>query len=80
VIQYPAGQKPAARLVGAVLPGATLQQVNGLPRLRILLGTTGHAVTRGSPGPARRPKASQPSASQPGGSQKTAAQDACRRG
>jgi LCP family protein required for cell wall assembly len=83
VIQYPAGQKAAARLVRHVMPGATLQQVSGLPRLRVLLGTTGHAVTGGSPGPARRPNASQPSASQPsasqpGADQKTAAQDACR--
>jgi LCP family protein required for cell wall assembly len=79
-IQYPAGQKAAAQLVRAVLPGATLQQVNGLTRLRILLGATGHAVTRGSTGTAARPNASKPGASQQGAGQKTAAQDACRRG
>jgi LCP family protein required for cell wall assembly len=75
VIQYPAGRKAAAQLVRAAMPGATLQQVNGLARLRILLGTTGHAVSRRSPGTVV-PR----NASQPGAGQKTAAQDACRLG
>jgi LCP family protein required for cell wall assembly len=76
VIQYAAGQQAAARLVGEVMPGAALQQVMGLPRLRILLGTTGHAVTPGSLGvTTQRPDASHPTATQ-----KTAAQDACRPG
>jgi hypothetical protein len=72
LIQYPAGQRAAALLVAQVMPGAALQQVNGLPRLRIVLGRSGHAVTAGSP--------SQPgsSPSPPPGPQKTAAQDACR--
>jgi LCP family protein required for cell wall assembly len=77
VIQYPAGQNAAAQVVRAAMPGATLQQVNGLARLRILLGTSGHAVSRGT---ASRPNASKPGASQPGAGQKTAAQDACRPG
>jgi LCP family protein required for cell wall assembly len=76
VIQYPAGQKAAAHLVGQVMPGAALQQVNGLARLRIVLGSSGHAVTARSPSPASRPS---PSQSSPPGPQKTAAQAACRR-
>jgi LCP family protein required for cell wall assembly len=81
VIQYPAGQKAAARLVGRVMPGAALQQVNGLPRLRILLGQNGHAVTAPSQGTLGQRNSSQPGSSQNSspGQQKTAAQDACRR-
>ena len=75
VIQYPAGQRAAARLVGQVLPGATLQQVNGLPRLRIVLGRSGHTVT--APSAAGRPASS---LSPPPGGQKTATQAACRNG
>jgi LCP family protein required for cell wall assembly len=75
VIQYPAGQRAAARLVGQVLPGAMLQQVNGLPRLRIVLGSSGHAVT--VPSAAGQPGSSP---SPPPGTQKTAAQAACRNG
>jgi LCP family protein required for cell wall assembly len=77
VIQYPAGQRAAARLVAQVLPGATVRQVNGLPRLRIVLGRSGHAVAARSPGTASQPVSSQ---SPPPGPQKTAAQDACRKG
>lgn len=75
VIQYPAGERAAARLVGQVLPGATRQQVNGLPRLRIVLGRSGHAVTAPS-------AAGQPGSipSPPPGAQQTAAQAACRNG
>ena len=76
VIQYPAGQKAAARLVGQVMPGAALQQVNGLPRLRIVLGRSGHTVTARSPRTASQPSSGQ---SSPPGPQKTAAQAACRR-
>jgi hypothetical protein len=81
VIQYPAGQKAAARLVGRVMPGAALQQVNGVPRLRILLGQNGHAVTAPSQGTLGQRNSSQPGSSQNSspGQQKTAAQDACRR-
>jgi LCP family protein required for cell wall assembly len=75
VIQYPAGQRAAARLVGQVLRGAVLQQVNGLPRLRIVLGSSGHAVT--VPSAAGQPGSSP---SPPPGTQKTAAQAACRNG
>jgi LCP family protein required for cell wall assembly len=81
VIQYPAGQKAAAQLVGRVMPGAALQQVNGLSRLRVVLGQNGHAVTAQSP-PAPRPRNSAPpgsSQSSSPGQPKTAAQDACRR-
>jgi len=70
VIQYPAGRKAAAEVVGQVLPKAALQQVNGLPRVRLVLGQEDHTVASAAkhppsrtPGPAR---------------QKTAAQDACR--
>ncbi len=76
VIQYPAGQKAAAHLVGQAMPGAALQRVNGLPRLRIVLGQNGHAVTASSPSTPSQPSASQ---SPPPGQQKTAAQDACRK-
>lgn len=71
IIQYPAGQKPAAQLVQQVLPGATLQQVNGLPRLQVVLGLTGHVVTT-APGASPSPRAS------PGSNGSTAAQYACR--
>jgi hypothetical protein len=72
LIQYPAGQKASAQLVGQVLPGATLQQVKGLARVRILLGQNNHVV---STPPSSKP--STPSSpGQPG--QRTAAQDACR--
>jgi LCP family protein required for cell wall assembly len=81
VIQYPAGQKAAAQVVAQVLPGATLQQVSGLARLRIVLGQNGHAVTAPSPGPAGRARTSPPGSGQSPapGQQKTAAQDTCRR-
>jgi LCP family protein required for cell wall assembly len=75
VIQFPAGQRAAARLVAQVMPGATLQQVNGLPRLRIVLGSSGQAVT--APSAAGRPGSSP---GLPPGAPKTAAQAACRNG
>jgi LCP family protein required for cell wall assembly len=70
LIQYPAGQEAAAQLVGKVLPGATLQQITGLQRVRILLGQNNHAVQSATPA------APSPSASP--AQQRTAAQDACR--
>lgn len=76
VIQYPAGQKAAARLVRRVMPGAALEQVNGLARLRIVLGRRGHAVTVQPPSTPGQPRSGQ---SPSPGQQKTAAQDACRR-
>ena len=72
VIQYPAGQKTAAQLVGKVIPGSTLQQVNGLPRVRILLGQNNHAVQSATPS-----APSTPSQSASPVQQRTAAQDAC---
>jgi LCP family protein required for cell wall assembly len=68
LIEYPAGMKPAARLVHRVMPGATLRQVRGLQRIRILLGSAGYQVT--VPG----------SATSAGGTaaRRTAAQAACR--
>jgi LCP family protein required for cell wall assembly len=73
VIQYPAGQKAAAQLVGTVIPGATLQQAKGLQRVRILLGQDNHTVQSAAPSPS-----STPSQSASPGQQHTAAQDACR--
>jgi LCP family protein required for cell wall assembly len=73
LIEYPAGQQPAAQLVRQALPGSALQQVSGLPRIRIVLGQNGHSVT--SPTSSAAQPSSQTSA--PAGS-KTAAQDACR--
>jgi hypothetical protein len=53
------------------MPGTGLQEVKGLPRVRILLGSNNHAVqsaTTGASSPSRKPSP---------GQQKTAAQDAC---
>jgi LCP family protein required for cell wall assembly len=79
VIQYPAGQQAAAQLVGTVLPGASLQQVKGLSRVRILLGRSDHTVDSAALGAASTPSApsSTPSQSPSPGQQRTAAQDAC---
>jgi hypothetical protein len=76
VIQYPAGQQAAAQLVGTVLPGASLQQVKGLSRVRILLGRTDHTVNSAAPSAASTPSAT-PSQSPSPGQQRTAAQDTC---
>jgi LCP family protein required for cell wall assembly len=73
VIQYPAGQKAAAQLVAAAIPGATLLQASGLQRVRILLGQDNHSVQGTSPS-----SSSTPSQGVPPGQQRTAAQDACR--
>ena len=48
MIQYPPGHQAAAKLVHRYLPGATMQQVTGLAKIRILLGTSGYTVTSGS--------------------------------
>jgi LCP family protein required for cell wall assembly len=72
VIQYPAGQQAAAQLVQKAMPGAGLQQVKGLARVRILLGTNNHTVSA--------PTTSTPSTPSQSASpvqQRTAAQDAC---
>jgi LCP family protein required for cell wall assembly len=70
VIQYPAGQRAAAALVRQVIPGAALQKVKGLTRVRVVLGANDHTVTA--------PSSPSPSAqSSPAAQQKTAAQDTC---
>jgi LCP family protein required for cell wall assembly len=73
LIQYPAGQQAAAQLVQQALPGSALQQVSGLPRVRILLGQSGHSVTT-APAPTPQPTTR---TTLPAGT-KTAAQEACR--
>src|SRR6516165_7456861 len=51
VIQYPAGDRASAQLVRQVLPGATIQRVKGLPRIRIVLGASGYTVAGAAPSP-----------------------------
>jgi LCP family protein required for cell wall assembly len=73
VIQYPPGSEAAAKALRAVMPGAVLQQVTGLVRLRLVLGTTGRTVKAAA--------GSHPAASQsttPAIQGKTAAQAACQ--
>jgi LCP family protein required for cell wall assembly len=81
IIQYSAGQQAAAQLVGAALPGASLQQVKGLARVRILLGQSDHTVDSAAPGTPSKPSKpsapSTPSQTPSAGQQRTAAQDAC---
>jgi LCP family protein required for cell wall assembly len=81
VIQYPAGQKAQAQVVRQVLPGAQLQQVKGLARVRILLGQNDHTVTASAPDGQNTSGTSGSSgtSSQSGqpSQQRTAAQDAC---
>jgi LCP family protein required for cell wall assembly len=72
IIEYPTGQKAAAELVGTSIPGATLLQVKGLQRVRILLGQDNHTVQSAAPSPS-----SAPSQSASPGQQRTAAEDAC---
>jgi LCP family protein required for cell wall assembly len=75
LIQYPTGHLAAARLLRAVLPGARLQAVRGLTRIRLVLGASGHVVTGGS----RHAASTPPSVTQVAapGQERTAAQDAC---
>ena len=70
LIQFPPGQRAGARLVRTALPGATLSQTSGLPRIRVVLGTADHTVRGGGTAPA-------PPASTATGS-RSAAQAACR--
>jgi LCP family protein required for cell wall assembly len=78
VIQYPAGQHADAKLVAKAMPGAGLQEVKGLPRIRILLGSNNHAVQSAAPGASGSSGSSgSPSQSSSPGQQRTAAQDAC---
>jgi len=70
VIQYPPGDVAGARLVRKVMPGAGLQQVKGLAKVRVLLGASGYSVTTGTATP-------NPSATSTGVPSATPAQDAC---
>lgn len=81
MIEYPAGQVAQAKLLAKVLPGAKLRAADGLTRIKLVLGASGHVVTGGaaaaaaaaaSPSPSPSPSASTPAG------QKTAAQDTCR--
>ena len=76
VIQYPPGHQAAAKLVHRYLPGATTQQVTGLAKIRILLGTSGYTVTSGTSSSGASSSGSSGSASSAVPS-RTAAQDAC---
>jgi LCP family protein required for cell wall assembly len=76
VIQYPAGDRAAAQLVRQALPGATIQRVKGLPRIRIVLGASGYAVAGRTPSPSPSTPSAPVQNAQPG-QQRTAAQDAC---
>lgn len=77
IIQYPPGQLAAARLLHEVLPGASLQPGSHLPRLRLILGVSGSAVSGGAAGSGG---SSQSAAGQVAttGRARTATQDACR--
>jgi len=78
VIQYPTGHQAAARLVRQALPGAIMELVKGLPRVRILLGANGHAVTvAASSTPSTSSQSSTSSQDVQPGQPRTAAQDAC---
>jgi LCP family protein required for cell wall assembly len=72
VIQYPAGQEADAKLVARAMPGAGLQEVKGLPRVRILLGSSNYSVQSATPG-----AQSSPGQNSSPVQQRTAAQDAC---
>jgi LCP family protein required for cell wall assembly len=70
MIQYPSGQLAEARLLLKVLPGATLQAVKHLPRLKLVLGAKGATVASRAPSPAPSPTSPE--------QERTATQDACR--
>jgi hypothetical protein len=69
VIEYPPGDVAGARLVRKVMPGASLKQVKGLAKVRVLLGANGYSVTTTTATPSPAASTGVPSA--------TAAQDAC---
>jgi LCP family protein required for cell wall assembly len=74
IIGYPPGKLSWARLLHKALPGAELQQVSSLTRLRVILGSAGYTV---SPLPgAAAPSPTTPAPGSPGSAQ-TAAQAAC---
>ena len=60
VIQYPPGHEAGAKLVQQAMPGATLQQVKGLSKVRVLLGSSGYTVTSALASPARQPRRHRP--------------------
>jgi hypothetical protein len=76
IIGYPPGKIAWARLLHKALPGAELQKVPSLTRLRVILGTAGYgfsplpAAATPSPSPA-------PSPGSPGSTPRTAVQAAC---
>jgi LCP family protein required for cell wall assembly len=69
-IQYPPGDLAGAKLVQKVMPGGSLQQVKGLAKVRIVLGTNGNSVSSGTTTP-------NPAASSTGVPSATAAQFSC---
>jgi LCP family protein required for cell wall assembly len=69
-IEYPAGGKPAAELVHRAMPGATLRQVPGLKRIRIVLGWAGYQIAS--------PTSATTSPGGAGATKRTAAQAACK--
>ena len=69
-IQYPPGDLAGAKLVRKAIPGGSLQQVKGLAKVRVVLGTNGYSVTAGTTTP-------NPGASSTGVPSSTAAQFAC---
>jgi len=79
IIQYPAGDRAAAKLVRQALPGATMQRVKGLPRIRIVLGASGYTVAGAAPSPSPGTSSTSSTSTQNAqpGQQRTAAQDAC---
>ena len=65
LIQFPPGQRAGARLVRTALPGATLSQMKGLPRIRVVLGASGYSVAHLAAAPAAAAR-SRPAASAAG--------------
>ena len=61
LIEFPPGQRAAARLLRTALPGARLSQTRGLPRIALVLGAAGHTVT-GGPAAAPPPAGPRPTA------------------
>ena len=62
-----------------MLPGATMQRVKGLPRIRIVLGASGYTVAGAAPSPSPGTSGTSSTSTQNAqpGQQRTAAQDAC---
>jgi LCP family protein required for cell wall assembly len=69
LVEYPPGQAAAASLVARAMPGSETKVVTGLPRVTLVLGSTGHTVTA-------KPQSAASSSKAPG-QQRTAAEDAC---